>query len=368
MQAKTGQLIKTILPAFPEQVFDADSHILKQALENKAQQIAQKIGKYGSAKLTQVNPEELLALASTTAPTVPNLEIPAVDLELSAQQALFAKGMQDLALNEEVLSTAALSEKLSNVGISPEQINNMRGMSPSQLTAGLDITPQHLAALGINASAFASLIKLSPEQMQISANVSPEKLEAIGITQAQLSTLASASPEQVIAATEVSYEQLTDAAVTPEQLLIVANSKSAQAELLATQSSEQFNNVGANDETAQAETNANIESLNALINTQQSKTSLTTAETLVTGAAIPSLKMPKQNEKSSSDGTSKATPISILVQDQAGHPLCGQVYEVVLPDGRCIKGTTDEKGQAFLPALDTDECSITLPNLEADAW
>lgn len=49
-------------------------------------------------------------------------------------------------------------------------------------------------------------------------------------------------------------------------------------------------------------------------------------------------------------------------------PIAGMPYEIVLPDGRVDKGTTDSKGKARLQGLPAGNCQISFPTLDQAAW
>jgi len=65
----------------------------------------------------------------------------------------------------------------------------------------------------------------------------------------------------------------------------------------------------------------------------------------------------------------KATWIEILLVDEAGAPVAGEPYQIVLPDGQtAAEGTLDEKGFVRIDGIDPGTCQVSFPQLDMDAW
>ena len=60
--------------------------------------------------------------------------------------------------------------------------------------------------------------------------------------------------------------------------------------------------------------------------------------------------------------------IEILVQDKEGNPVVGQDYEIRLPNGNLITGTTDQRGVARVEGIDAGNCRIWFPSLDKTVW
>jgi type VI secretion system secreted protein VgrG len=70
-----------------------------------------------------------------------------------------------------------------------------------------------------------------------------------------------------------------------------------------------------------------------------------------------------------SDGVKQETSwIEIELIDEAGRPVPGEAFEVLLPDGKKIGGTLDGRGQAHVAVPDPGLCQVTFPKLDAAAW
>jgi type VI secretion system secreted protein VgrG len=60
--------------------------------------------------------------------------------------------------------------------------------------------------------------------------------------------------------------------------------------------------------------------------------------------------------------------IAIELRDDEGHPVPGEPYEIVLPDGTTIaSGSTDEKGKARVDGIDPGTCKVRFPRIDQSA-
>ena len=64
----------------------------------------------------------------------------------------------------------------------------------------------------------------------------------------------------------------------------------------------------------------------------------------------------------------KTSWIEIELVDEEDQPVPGEKYEIILPDERVAKGTTDQNGLARIEGIDPGTCKITFPKLDKDAW
>lgn len=60
--------------------------------------------------------------------------------------------------------------------------------------------------------------------------------------------------------------------------------------------------------------------------------------------------------------------VEIVLVDEDGKPAAGQKYAITLPNGKVVKGSTDNKGKAKVSALLSGTWQLTLPELDADVW
>lgn len=61
--------------------------------------------------------------------------------------------------------------------------------------------------------------------------------------------------------------------------------------------------------------------------------------------------------------------IEIELLDEAGKPVPGEKYEIIMPDKTVKKGTLDENGWARVDGIkDPGQCKISFPNLDQQAW
>jgi uncharacterized protein (DUF2345 family) len=60
--------------------------------------------------------------------------------------------------------------------------------------------------------------------------------------------------------------------------------------------------------------------------------------------------------------------VEIALVDENGKPATGQKYEITLPNGKVVKGSTDSKGRAKIQGFVSGTCQLSLPALHRDAW
>jgi hypothetical protein len=60
--------------------------------------------------------------------------------------------------------------------------------------------------------------------------------------------------------------------------------------------------------------------------------------------------------------------VEIAMLDQEGNPVPGQDYEITLPDGSVVTGSTDERGSARVEGIDPGNCKIRFPSLDKSVW
>ena len=59
--------------------------------------------------------------------------------------------------------------------------------------------------------------------------------------------------------------------------------------------------------------------------------------------------------------------VEIILKDEKGNLISGRKYEIMLPNGKVAKGSTDSKGKAKVTGFVSGECILKLPELHADA-
>jgi len=64
----------------------------------------------------------------------------------------------------------------------------------------------------------------------------------------------------------------------------------------------------------------------------------------------------------------KKSWIEIELLDEDDQPVAGERYQIRLPDGTTVAGTTDSKGLARITRIEPGTCQITFPDLDKDAW
>jgi hypothetical protein len=72
---------------------------------------------------------------------------------------------------------------------------------------------------------------------------------------------------------------------------------------------------------------------------------------------------PKPEEEKTGDSW-----VEIQLVDQNDEPVTGKRYEITLPDGRIVAGTTDGKGQGRADGFAPGSCKVSLPDVDKDAW
>jgi len=60
--------------------------------------------------------------------------------------------------------------------------------------------------------------------------------------------------------------------------------------------------------------------------------------------------------------------VEIALVDKEGNPVPGQNYEIKLPDGSTVTGSTDDKGSARVEGIDPGNCQIKFPTLDKTVW
>jgi type VI secretion system secreted protein VgrG len=68
----------------------------------------------------------------------------------------------------------------------------------------------------------------------------------------------------------------------------------------------------------------------------------------------------------------KAKPshwLEIELLDDAGQPVGGEEFKVVLPDGEVIRGFLDDKGsERIAPVTDAGNCRVSFPAIDGRDW
>ncbi len=62
------------------------------------------------------------------------------------------------------------------------------------------------------------------------------------------------------------------------------------------------------------------------------------------------------------------TWIEILLVGEDDKPIPGEKYQIEFLDGTKKEGTLDDSGKARVEELKKEDCRITFPNLDQDAW
>ena len=60
--------------------------------------------------------------------------------------------------------------------------------------------------------------------------------------------------------------------------------------------------------------------------------------------------------------------VEIVMLDQEGMPVPGQAYEITVPDGTVVQGSTDSKGRGRVDGIDAGNCKIIFTQLDKDVW
>ncbi len=64
----------------------------------------------------------------------------------------------------------------------------------------------------------------------------------------------------------------------------------------------------------------------------------------------------------------KTDSIACIVKDSDGNPVAGIDYEVQLPSGKKVTGTTDGTGEIHVHELDPGKCTVTFPGVHGEEW
>jgi len=76
-----------------------------------------------------------------------------------------------------------------------------------------------------------------------------------------------------------------------------------------------------------------------------------------------------RHDPNAPENKEKKSWIEIELVDEAGQPVPGERYVVILPDGTTVaEGTLDEKGFARVEGIDPGTCKVSFPDLDKDAW
>jgi hypothetical protein len=73
---------------------------------------------------------------------------------------------------------------------------------------------------------------------------------------------------------------------------------------------------------------------------------------------------PEQAATMDEEQKKKLSWVEVKLEDEDGHPVAGEEYEVELPDGSVARGTTDEKGEGRVEGFEPGECKIRFPKLD----
>lgn len=60
--------------------------------------------------------------------------------------------------------------------------------------------------------------------------------------------------------------------------------------------------------------------------------------------------------------------IGITLVDDAGEPVPGEDFQVVLPDGRAMKGSLDSQGRVRIEGVPAGTCQVSFPSLDGGSW
>ena len=64
----------------------------------------------------------------------------------------------------------------------------------------------------------------------------------------------------------------------------------------------------------------------------------------------------------------KKSWLKIQLLDEAGEPVPGEKYRITCPDGTIKEGRLDANGMAEVKLAAPEECEVTFPDLDAEAW
>jgi hypothetical protein len=60
--------------------------------------------------------------------------------------------------------------------------------------------------------------------------------------------------------------------------------------------------------------------------------------------------------------------IEIMLVDETNHPVAGERFRILLPNGKKVEGKTDSRGMARVDNIDPGTCQVTFPYLDREAW
>jgi hypothetical protein len=84
------------------------------------------------------------------------------------------------------------------------------------------------------------------------------------------------------------------------------------------------------------------------------------------GSTVVKPDKPPQTEE---EKQKKKSWIEIELVDEDDHPVPGEPYRIILPDGESAReGTLDEKGFAHIDGIEPGTCKILFPNQEKSSW
>lgn len=81
-----------------------------------------------------------------------------------------------------------------------------------------------------------------------------------------------------------------------------------------------------------------------------------------------STKVPGGGPAGGNGDTDDSGWVEIALIDQHEEPVTGQRYEITLPDGRVVRGTTDSKGGGRAAGFAPGNCKVAFPDVDKDAW
>jgi hypothetical protein len=64
----------------------------------------------------------------------------------------------------------------------------------------------------------------------------------------------------------------------------------------------------------------------------------------------------------------KTAWVEVQVLDMENNPVSGVRYEIRLPDGSTVTGSTDKAGSARYEKIVSGQCEICLPDFDREAW
>lgn len=95
---------------------------------------------------------------------------------------------------------------------------------------------------------------------------------------------------------------------------------------------------------------------------------LTRRRISVPAPSRPVEKMPSEEIPAGRPPTVETTFIEIVLVDQAGVPVGGVRFRIMLPDGTVREGRLDRDGFARLDGIEPGECDVEFPDLDGREW